>query len=57
MKKIISLLFFLSITAGFFAVMHKIQNSGDLDIKDLEVLVEKEIQTLKDLKRKHIDSH
>jgi hypothetical protein len=38
--------------------MHKIQTTKqDLNIKDLESLVEKEIKAIKEFKKKHIDSH
>jgi hypothetical protein len=57
MNKILSILFFAGISAGIFTIMHKIQTKQDLNMKDLEKLVEKEIKAIKDLKKKHIDSH
>lgn len=56
MNKILSVLFFVGFSAGIFSVMNKIQHK-ELDMKDLESLVEKEIKAIKDFKKKHIDSH
>lgn len=57
MNKIISVLFFIGLSAGIFGIMHKIQTKQDLNMKDLEKLVEKEIKAIKEFKKKHIDSH
>lgn len=57
MKNIISILIFLGLCAGIFSIMHHVQTSGDLNIKDLEKIVEKEIKAIKEFKKKHIDSH
>jgi hypothetical protein len=57
MKKIISIIIFATVAAGLFGLMHQIQTSKELDIKDLERIVEKEIKVIKDFKKKHIDSH
>lgn len=57
MNKFLSILFFVGISAGIFGVMHKLQTKQDLNIKDLEGLVEKEIKAIKEFKKKHIDTH
>jgi hypothetical protein len=57
MNKFLSILCFVGISAGIFGMMHKFQTKSDLNIKDLESLVEKEIKAIKDFKKKHIDSH
>jgi hypothetical protein len=57
MNKIISVLFFIGLSAGIFGIMHKIQTGKDLNMKDLEALVEKEVKAIKEFKKKHIDSH
>jgi hypothetical protein len=57
MKKIISLIIFVTIAAGIFGMMHHVQTSKDFSMKDLEKIVEKEIKLIKDFKKKHIDSH
>ena len=57
MRNIISSLLFGGIAAGIFFGMYKIQTSDDLNIKDLNKIVQEEIQQVKELKRKHIDSH
>jgi hypothetical protein len=57
MNRIISVLFFIGFSAGIFGIMHKIQTNQDLNMKDLEALVEKEVKAIKEFKKKHIDSH
>jgi hypothetical protein len=57
MKNIISIFLFLGFSVGIFSIMHRIQTSRDLNIKELETIVEKEIKAIKEFKKKHIDSH
>ena len=57
MNRVISLLVFVGFSAGIFGIMHKIQTNRDLNMKDLEALVEKEVKAIKEFKKKHIDSH
>lgn len=57
MKNIISIFLFLGFSVGIFSIIHHAQTSGDLNIKDLEKIVEKEIKIIKEFKKNHIDSH
>jgi hypothetical protein len=58
MNKIFSILTFIFIVFGIFGIMHLIQiNYDNLNMKDLQKIVDKEIQELKTLSKKHIDNH
>lgn len=58
MNKIFSVLTFIFIAFGIFGIMHLIQTNRDnLQIKDLQKIVDREIQEFENFKKKHIDSH
>jgi len=58
MNKIFNILTFIFIAFGIFGIMHLIQiNYNNLDMKDLQKIVDKEIQEFKTLSKKHIDNH
>lgn len=58
MNKLFSILTFIFIAFGIFGIMHLIQtNQDDLQIKDLQKIVDREIQEFQNFKKKHIDSH
>ena len=58
MNKIFSILTFIFIVFGIFGIMHLIQiNYDNLNMKDLQKIVDKEIQEFKTLSKKHIDNH
>lgn len=58
MNKLFSVLTFIFIAFGIFGIMHLIQtNQDNLQIKDLQKIVDREIQEFENFKKKHIDSH
>lgn len=57
MNKFFSILIFGLISFGIFNILFLIQTSSDnLKMKDLDMMVEREMKEYKNLK-KHIDSH
>lgn len=57
-NKFFSIITFIFIAFSIFTLMYLVQNSNQIyDIKYLDKMVEKEIQEIKHLKRKHIDTH
>ena len=58
MNKIFNILTFIFIAFGIFGIMHLIQiNYNNLDMKDLQKIVDKEMQVFKTPTKKHIDNH
>jgi HJR/Mrr/RecB family endonuclease len=57
-NKLFSIITFIFIVFSIYIFFYIIGTADDsLDIKNLDEMVEKEIQEFKHLKRKHIDTH